>query len=128
MIRERVSLLTPHQRAKGRREQSMKLTIVTTMRNEGAHLLEWVAHHRAAGVTGFLVYLNDCDDGSEALLDALPDVAVVTQETGDKPPQWTALKAAWDHELVRQADWVVCMDCDEFINLGNGLQGIAHLI
>lgn len=106
----------------------MKITIVTTMRNEGAHLLEWIAHHRAAGVSDFLVYVNDCEDGCEALLKRLPGVTVVQLEDGDKPPQWRALKAAWDHPVVAEADWVACLDCDEFINLNSSLKDIPHLI
>jgi len=106
----------------------LKITIVTTMRNEGAHLLEWIAHHRAAGVSDFLVYVNDCDDGTEALLNLLPGVEVVALEPGEKPPQWRALRAAWDHPRVTGADWVTCIDCDEFINLNNGLRGIPDLI
>lgn len=106
----------------------MKITLVTTMRNEGPHLLEWVAHHRAAGVTGFLVYTNDCEDGTEALLELLPDVVHVPLQDGPKPPQWRALKAAWDHPLVVEADWIACLDCDEFINLGNGLDNVPDLI
>ncbi len=106
----------------------MTITIVTTMRNEGAHLLEWIAHHRAAGVSGFLVYVNDCDDDTEALLRLLPGVEVVRQEAGKKPPQWTALKAAWDHPMVTDSDWVACIDCDEFLNVNSDLGGIPHLI
>ncbi|RLJ41537.1 glycosyl transferase family 2 [Litoreibacter meonggei] len=106
----------------------MKITLVTTMRNEGPHLLEWIAHHRAAGVSDFLVYTNDCEDGTEALLDLLPDVTHVPLDDGKKPPQWRALRAAWDHPAVAEADWVACMDCDEFINLGSGLKSIPDLI
>ncbi len=106
----------------------MKITIVTTMRNEGAHLLEWIAHHRAAGVSGFLVYVNDCEDGTGALLDLLPGVAVIQQDGRGKPPQWRALKAAWDHPLVAEADWLACLDCDEFVNLNSDLEGVPDLI
>lgn len=106
----------------------MKITLVTTMRNEGPHLLEWIAHHRAAGVSDFLIYTNDCEDGTEALLDLLPDVTHVPLEDGKKPPQWRALRAAWDHPAVAGADWVACLDCDEFINLGSGLSSIPELI
>ena len=105
----------------------MKITLVTTMRNEGPHLLEWIAHHRAAGVNDFLVYTNDCDDGTEALLELLPDVTHVPLEDGKKPPQWRALKAAWDHPLVVNADWILCIDCDEFVNLSSGLKSIPDL-
>ncbi len=106
----------------------MKITIVTTMRNEGPHLLEWIAHHRAIGVTGFLVYTNDCEDGTEAILNALPGVEVVQQESEGKPPQWRALKEAWAHPLVVEADWVSCLDCDEFINLSKGIPSVPDLV
>ncbi|MEP3347582.1 MAG: glycosyltransferase family 2 protein [Litoreibacter sp.] len=106
----------------------MNITLVTTMRNEGPHLLEWIAHHRAAGITDFLVYTNDCEDGTEALLELLPDVVHVPLDEGKKPPQWRALKAAWEHPLVVDADWVMCSDCDEFLNLSNGLSSIVDLI
>lgn len=98
------------------------------MRNEAPYALEWIAHHRAIGVTDFLIYTNDCEDGTPALLSLLPGVTVVEQERGEKPPQWRALKAAWEHPVVQNADWLACLDCDEFINLGNGLSGILDLI
>lgn len=106
----------------------MNITIVTTMRNEGPHLLEWIAHHRAAGVRNFVVYTNDCEDGTQALLDLLPDVAHVPLQDGPRPPQWRALRAAWDHPLVRDSDWISCIDCDEFINVSSDLQSIPNLI
>ncbi len=106
----------------------MKVTIVSTMRNEAPYALEWIAHHRSLGVTDFLIYTNDCDDGTPELLSLLPGVTVVEQEDGDKPPQWRALKAAWEHPVVQDADWLACLDCDEFVNLGNGLSDIPHLI
>ena len=46
----------------------MRILAVTTLRNEAPFIVEWVAHMRAIGVTDLLVYTNDCDDGTEALL------------------------------------------------------------
>ncbi|MFY0691160.1 MAG: glycosyltransferase family 2 protein [Paracoccaceae bacterium] len=109
----------------------MRITIVTTMRNEGPHLLEWLAHHKAAGVTDFLIYSNECADGTDTLLDVLDQAGLVThirQKTGSKPPQWQALRAAWEHPVVTGSDWLACIDCDEFINLNNSFSGIPHLI
>ena len=56
----------------------MKITAVLCVRNEGAFLLEWLAHHRAAGVTDFLVFSNDCDDGTDAMLDRLAGLGWLT--------------------------------------------------
>ena len=49
----------------------MRILAVLTVRNEAAFLLEWLAHHRAVGVTDFLVFSNDCQDGTDAMLDRL---------------------------------------------------------
>ena len=37
-------------------------TVLTTMKNEGAFLLEWFAHHKALGFDRFLICTNDCED------------------------------------------------------------------
>ena len=48
-------------------ETGQKILAVLTVRNEGAFLLEWLAHHRACGFTDFLVFSNDCQDGTDAI-------------------------------------------------------------
>lgn len=102
------------------------------MRNEGPHCLEWIAHHLAAGVSHFLIYSNDCDDGTDLILDALDTVGLVTHihqlPKGKRTVQWQALKHASDHPLVAAADWVLVTDCDEFINLRAPLGTLQDLI
>lgn len=100
--------------------------IVTTMKNEGPFILEWIAYHRAIGVDGFLIYTNDCTDGTDELLDILQERGLVQhrsnpfrQMPGIKP-QHAALQAAEDEPIVRQSSWVICMDVDEFINIRIG--------
>ncbi len=97
---------------------------VTTMRNEGPFILDWVAYHLGVGITHFLVYTNDCDDETEAILDTLAMRGLVTRvdnpvEEGEKP-QRKALEDAATHPLVRRADAVVVMDVDEYINIHVG--------
>lgn len=99
--------------------------IVTTMKNEGPFILEWLAHHRAIGVEKFLVYTNDCTDGTDTMLELLQARGLVEhrdnpfRDTGLKP-QHAALQAAEDEPLVKALDWVICMDVDEFINIHAG--------
>ncbi len=50
---------------------SGRTVIVTCMKNEGPFILEWLAYHRMIGVDDFLVYTNDCDDGTDTMLDVL---------------------------------------------------------
>lgn len=109
----------------------MKLTIVTTMRNEGPYLVEWLAHHRAAGATDFVVFSNNCDDGSDAMLDALDKAGEITHirnDVGKGSIQWRALKSAWEMDQVQKADWVGVLDCDEFVVLGEGMSSIPDAL
>ncbi|AZQ67755.1 glycosyltransferase family 2 protein [Silicimonas algicola] len=101
-----------------------EVVAVTTMRNEGAFILDWVAYHLGVGVTHFLVYTNDCDDQTVAILDALAARGLVTRvdnpvSDGQKP-QRQALTAAWSQPRVTAADAVVVMDVDEYINVHEG--------
>jgi len=109
-----------------------RVLVVTTLRDEGAHLLEWVAHTRAAGADDILAFSNDCTDGTDALLDVLADRGILTHLRNGVPegrtPQWVALKRAADHPLMQRADWVAVLDCDEFINLRPPLSGFHDLI
>ena len=110
----------------------MKLLALTSMRNEGPHCLEWIAHHLAAGIDHFLIYTNDCDDGTDLMLDALQTAGLVTHirqsASGKRTVQWQALKHASEHPMVAEADWVLVTDCDEFINLRAPLSSLKDMI
>ncbi|MFC2968555.1 glycosyltransferase family 2 protein [Acidimangrovimonas pyrenivorans] len=110
----------------------MRFLAVTSMRNEGAFLLEWLAHHRATGFTDFLVFSNDCDDGTDAMLDRLAALGWLSHVRNpgpwDEGPQWAALKAADRHPLVRAADWILVCDVDEFVNIHAGDHTLPALL
>lgn len=110
----------------------MRIFAVTTMRNEGPFILEWVAHMRAIGVTDLAVYTNDCDDGTVELLDLLAAEGWLDHIPQDLPPgdspQWSALKAAWGHPARKTCDWAVVCDVDEFINVHAGAGALGDLI
>ena len=110
----------------------MRILAVTTLRNEAPFIVEWVAHMRAIGVTDLLVYTNDCDDGTDALLAVLAKHGalhhIVQQVPKGTSPQWQALKAAWKHPLRKLCDWAVACDIDEFINVHLGEGSLHDLI
>lgn len=110
----------------------MRLLAVTTLRNEGAFLLEWVAHARAVGFTDILAFSNDCEDGTEAMLDRLAAMGLVTHLPNPGPhprgPQWTALRRADAHPLTRSADWILVFDVDEFVNIHVGDRTLPALL
>jgi len=111
----------------------LKFLAVMTVRNEGAFLLEWLAHHRAAGFTDFLVFSNDCQDGTDTLLDRLDEMGQLTHVRNDGPYdkggiQFSALKQADRLEIVKQADWIMTLDVDEFVNIHVGDRTLPALI
>jgi len=110
--------------------QNDKILIVTTMKNEGPFMLEWLAYHMSIGVTDFVVYTNDCTDGTDTMFDILDRKGIVEhrenpyRETGQKP-QHAAYHAAQETQKARDADWIICMDVDEYINVHVG-DGTLH--
>ncbi len=110
----------------------MRILAVLTVRNEGAFLLEWLAHHRAVGFTDFLVFSNDCNDGTDAMLDRLAESGHLTHIRNDGPhpqgPQWAALKTANSHPLFAASDWAMVLDIDEFVNIHVGARRIPDLL
>jgi hypothetical protein len=100
--------------------------IVACMKNEAPYILEWVAYHRTIGIDNFLIYSNDCEDGTTEILDRLAALGVIQHRNNDtwtgKSPQQHALDSALDEALVKTAEWLAHIDVDEFINIrcGNG--------
>lgn len=105
---------------------------ILTVRNEAPFLLEWLAHHKAVGFTDFLVFSNNCTDGTDLMLDRLAAMGWLTHVRNDGPhpqgPQWAALKAADRHPLMQQADWVLFFDIDEFVNIHVGNHTLRALL
>jgi len=114
--------------------RQQETTIVTTMKNEGPFLLEWIAYHRVIGVNGFLVYTNDCTDGTDTFLTLLQQKGLCEHRAnpwkpgGPTSPQYAALHAAEEEPIIRRADWLICMDVDEYINvkIGDGTLGALY--
>lgn len=111
----------------------LRILAVLTVRNEGAFLLEWLAHHRAVGFTDFLVFSNNCQDGTDSLLDHLAGLGFLTHVRNDGPYQkggiqFTALNAAGKLDIVKQADWILALDIDEFVNIHVGDHTIPALL
>lgn len=101
------------------------------MRNEGPFLLDWLAHHKALGINDFLVFSNDCDDGTDRLLDILQaagEVHHIPQTATGKSVQWQALRASRDHPVYARTDWAMALDCDEYLSLAAPLSGVQQLI
>ncbi len=109
-----------------------RTAIVTTMKNEGPFILEWLAYHRAIGVDDFLIYTNDCTDGTDTMLMMLQEKGIVQHRENpfrsmDLKPQHAALQAAEAEPVMQNCGWGICMDVDEFINIKVGDGTLAAL-
>ncbi|MCK0150942.1 glycosyltransferase family 2 protein [Marivita sp. S6314] len=111
----------------------MKITAILCVRNEAAFLLDWLAWHRSVGVTEFVVVSNECDDGTDVLLDHLQGLGGLTH-IRNAPPygkggiQFSGLKLANKAQAVASADWLLVLDIDEFVTVHIGDRTLPALI
>lgn len=112
---------------------SVQITAVLCVRNEAAFLLDWLAWHRSVGITEFVVVSNECDDGTDLMLDRLEALGWVTH-VRNAPPygsggiQFSGLKLAGKSAAVKRADWLLALDIDEFVNVHVGDRTLPALI
>lgn len=98
--------------------------VVSTMKNEAPYLIEWIAYHRLIGFDDFVLFSNDCTDGTNLMLNRLDQLGIVHHF--DNPigpgmdPQRAAYSRAGKMDLTRDADWVLIIDADEFMNIRVG--------
>lgn len=107
----------------------MRITAITPMKNEGPFILEWLAYHLMIGINDFVVFTNDCEDGTDAILERLDELGLVrhlpnpscVREAADGH-HWAAMSYVDVMPRLRRSDWIVSFDVDEFIcvNAGEG--------
>jgi hypothetical protein len=111
---------------------SGRYCVISTMKNEGPFVLEWLAHYKALGFDDFVVCTNDCEDSTTDLLLALQDRGLVRHHATRK---WettsihrAALKQASRADQVKKAEWVFVCDADEFLNIKVGDGSVRDLV
>lgn len=106
-------------------------TLITSMRDEGPFILEWVAHHLVLGFDRIVIGSNDCRDGSDALLSALARQGVIEHLENRVPPgeipQHAAYMAMRQELDIDDTDWLMVLDADEFLNVQVGNHRVADL-
>lgn len=109
---------------------SQKL-ILTTLKNEGAFLLDWVAYNLALGFDHFLIFTNDCADGTDDMAEVLQDLGLATHVLNDafakQGPQWSALNHGVTKNIALN-DWVFVSDVDEYLSVHAGDGSLDALI
>lgn len=101
-----------------------RLTLVGTLKDEGPFILEWIAYYKVIGFNRFIIYSNDSTDGTTEILDALDRAGEivhvensVVNENEPQDPQVRAYRRAKLRKDVKQSDWVLVADGDEFLNI-----------
>lgn len=113
--------------------------IVSTMRDEGPYVLEWLAYHKVIGFDHFVVYANDCWDTTADILQCAAKTLgivsyydnTVVPDFGDiinKDPQRRAYLKALTLNKVKDAEFVLVIDADEFLNIHAGRGTLDDLI
>ncbi|NNE81398.1 MAG: glycosyltransferase family 2 protein [Silicimonas sp.] len=105
--------------------------LVTTVRNEGHTILEWVAHHRLCGFDRIQIYQNDSTDTTVKTLHTLAGLGVIEyHENRHKKGghQMRAYRRASRSEAYAECDWCMVLDADDFLNVRLGGGKVADLI
>ncbi|MGV8951423.1 MAG: glycosyltransferase family 2 protein [Cypionkella sp.] len=105
--------------------------LISSMKNEGPFVLEWVAHHLVLGFEQIIVASNDCEDGTDLLLAALAEAGFIAHvpnvvASGEIPQHAGYAKIRKRHD-IDSADWLMMLDADEFLNVHLGAGGVADL-
>ena len=108
-------------------------TIIAVAKNEGMFLIEWIAHHLALGFDHIVVATNDCEDGSDKLLDAISiDFPVVHLDNSNVVTGCTIQKRGnrmcLNHKVVQESDWTLNIDIDEFLNIRSAMAQIKTFL
>ena len=92
--------------------------LVTCARNEGSHLLEWIAYHKIIGFENILIYDNESNDATAEILGPLSRAGVVDAVYWPSQPGANKQASAFNDAVLffkRHIDWVAFLDVDEFL-------------
>jgi hypothetical protein len=105
--------------------------LMSSLKNEGPFILEWVAHHRVVGFDAIYVASNDCSDGSDALLAALDRAGIIGHVPNEVAPGVIPQHAGYDRirasHPIDRAEWLMMLDTDEFLNIHIGQNRVQDL-
>ncbi len=105
--------------------------LISSMKNEGPFVLEWVAHHLVLGFDRIIVASNDCVDGTDRMLAALAEAGHIAHvpnvvKPGEIPQHAGYNKIRKLHD-IDTADWLMMLDADEFLNVHLGTGRVQDL-
>ncbi|WP_424977782.1 glycosyltransferase family 2 protein [Leisingera sp. S232] len=107
------------------------MVVVTSMKDEGPYILDWISHYKSIGVSDFVVFTNDCSDPTDHILRCLHRMGVIEHRFSRvmrRGPQKSALMWAESEPKVAAADWVMVVDVDEYLLVNSGDGSLTGLL
>jgi hypothetical protein len=106
----------------------MKLAVTCCIKDEAPYIIDWVAHYLALGFTDIVIFQNDSVDGTDALCAALANAGYIhyidnsdpnaaPELYRDHPAQRRALNWAKHIDALQDADYMLSVDIDEYLEL-----------
>jgi hypothetical protein len=112
------------------RLMTYELVVACIIKNEAHYIEEWIAYHLAKGVQHFLIYDNNSTDRLYEVVQPYSDLGIVTVipwpnfvEGELRRRRWHEQDVAYLNAYRRMAgiaEWVACIDIDEFIATTGG--------
>lgn len=109
--------------------------LVTTVKDEGPNILEWISYHRMIGFTDIVVFQNNSFDTTEPSLRMLHTLGVIRYYNNDfrkqgitQTYQNRAYRRAARLDMYGEADWCMALDGDEFLKVNLGAGTVQELI
>jgi hypothetical protein len=105
--------------------------LMSSMKDEGPFILEWVAHHLVLGFDRICVASNDCRDGSDRLLAALAAAGYIDHVPNLVPegqiPQHSGYNTLREKARIDDTEWLMVLDADEFLSVQIGGNKVGDL-
>lgn len=114
--------------------QTARFLVTTCMKDEGPFILEWLAWHKSIGIQDFVIFTNDCTDGTHLLLQRLDEMGELRHlpnpALASASPAFQPYALAYTPYLAEfsRADFYISMDVDEFINIRLGTGQMSDLL
>jgi len=111
-----------------------RVMLVTTVKDEGPNILEWIGYHRMIGFTDIVVFQNDSFDTTARTLAFLARMGVIRyfdnrfRRPGRNQFQNRAYRRAARLPEFAQVPWCMTLDGDEFLRVNTGQGRVQDLI
>src|SRR3989344_1806583 len=95
----------------------MRLGITTIQRDRAPWIKEWVLFHHLVGFSNFYIYLHNCSDDSEKVLQELSkkfNIKIFIVDPKMENPQLKCYQKSYE-DFGDEVDWMAFIDGDEFL-------------